>query len=132
LSSKTVFRMLDVLGDLLRGGRHDRNTVARLGVSLPTADRWLEALEERVPGLRRVKVGKTSWLEWSSAPRLFLKLCDKCHERVTGARAFVHHEIGPSAHTSPRELCDDCTAKLAQCARILVSDQLDAAIVVRT
>jgi transposase len=60
--------VLDVLRDLMLGGRHCRRTVARMGVSLPTADRWLKALEETVPGVERVKVGKVAWLEWK-APR---------------------------------------------------------------
>jgi hypothetical protein len=55
--------VLQVLGDLMRGGRHSRRTLARMGVSLPTADRWLKQLEG-VPGVRRVSEGKTRWLEW--------------------------------------------------------------------
>lgn len=57
---------LTVLHDLMLGGRHSRNTVARMGVSLPTADRWLKALERAIPGVRRVKLGQTAWLEWTA------------------------------------------------------------------
>lgn len=56
--------VLDVLSDLMRGGRHSRHSVARYGVSLPTADRWLVALVQKVPGVRKVRVGRTSWFEW--------------------------------------------------------------------
>jgi hypothetical protein len=31
---------LDVLRDLMLGGRHSRSTAVRLGISFPTADRW--------------------------------------------------------------------------------------------
>lgn len=55
--------VIDALGDLLRGGRHSRRTVARMGVSLPTADRWLKQLSV-VPGVVRRKVGKETWFEW--------------------------------------------------------------------
>jgi hypothetical protein len=54
---------LDVLRDLVLGGRHCRLTVARAGVSLPTADRWLRALLI-VPGVRTVREGKTTWYEF--------------------------------------------------------------------
>lgn len=62
------FAVLDVLRDLMLGGRHSRQTVARCGVSLPTADRWLKTMLETVPGVRRVREGKTSWYEYR-APR---------------------------------------------------------------
>ena len=50
------------------GGRHSRRTVAALGVSLPTADRWLRALRTVIPGIHAVKIGKVTWLEWSKPP----------------------------------------------------------------
>lgn len=55
---------LDILADLIRGGRHSRVTVARSGVSLQTADRWLKRLAEKVPGVRKVRESQTSWFEW--------------------------------------------------------------------
>jgi len=55
--------ILDVLSDLMLGGRHSRQTIARMGVSLPTADRWLKSLLT-VPGVRKLRIGKTSWFEW--------------------------------------------------------------------
>lgn len=59
------FVVLDVLADIMNGGRHSRTTVARaFRVSLPTADRWLVALCARVPGVVRKKISKTSWIEW--------------------------------------------------------------------
>lgn len=64
----TVWGPLHVLRDLMLGGRHSRRTVARSGVSLPTADRWLAALMV-VPGVKRVRVGKTSWFEWEPLRR---------------------------------------------------------------
>jgi hypothetical protein len=57
---------LDVLRDLMLGGRHSRTTVTRFGVSLPTADRWLLALYRKIPGVRKVRVGKTTWFEFAS------------------------------------------------------------------
>jgi hypothetical protein len=55
---------LDILRDLMSGGRHSRTTVARCGVSLPTADRWLKQLAEKIPGVRKVREGTTTWYEW--------------------------------------------------------------------
>lgn len=60
-SSTTI---LEILADLIRGGRHSRTTVARTGVSLPTADRWLKQLLKTIPGVRSAKEGKTTWFEW--------------------------------------------------------------------
>lgn len=54
---------LDLLRDLMLGGRHSRQTAVRIGISYPTADRWLESLL-RVPGVRKFKNGKTTWYEW--------------------------------------------------------------------
>jgi hypothetical protein len=54
---------LDLLRDLMLGGRHSRQTAVRLGISFPTADRWLESLL-MVPGVRKTKIGKTTWYEW--------------------------------------------------------------------
>jgi hypothetical protein len=45
---------LDLLRDLMLGGRHSRQTAVRLGISFPTADRWLESLMT-VPGVRRIR-----------------------------------------------------------------------------
>jgi hypothetical protein len=55
---------LDILRDLMSGGRHSRTTVARCGVSLPTADRWLKQLAEKIPGVRRVRESHVTWFEW--------------------------------------------------------------------
>lgn len=55
---------LDILRDLMSGGRHSRTTVARCGVSLPTADRWLGQLAAKIPGVRKVRESKVSWYEW--------------------------------------------------------------------
>lgn len=55
---------LDVVRDLMLGGRHSRSTIARYGVSLPTADRWIKAIVRTIPGMRFVKEGRTTWLEW--------------------------------------------------------------------
>ena len=54
---------LDLLRDLMLGGRHSRQTAVRFGISLPTADRWLASLLV-VPGVRRFRQGKTTWYEW--------------------------------------------------------------------
>lgn len=63
LADGLLVSALRILRDLMLGGRHSRHTVAATGVSLPTADRWLVALRI-VPGIRMVKVGRTTWLEW--------------------------------------------------------------------
>jgi hypothetical protein len=63
---------LDVLRDLMLGGRHSRQTVIRFGVSYPTADRWLASLL-RVPGVRRFKMGKTMWYEWEPTSSMVLE-----------------------------------------------------------
>lgn len=56
---------LDILHDLMLGGRHSRHTVSVAArVSLPTADRWLQALWRKVPGVRVMRVGHTTWYEW--------------------------------------------------------------------
>ena len=60
---RTGVTELDLLRDLMLGGRHSRSTAIRLGISYPTADRWLESLL-KVPGVRRTKIGKTTWYEW--------------------------------------------------------------------
>lgn len=59
-----AFRILEIVRDLLLGGRFCRHTVARqFNVSLPTADRWLVAIETHIPGAKRVRVGKIAWVE---------------------------------------------------------------------
>ena len=40
---RTGVTELDLLRDLMLGGRHSRSTAIRLGISYPTADRWLES-----------------------------------------------------------------------------------------
>lgn len=57
---------LDVVRDLLIGGRHSRRTLAAMGVSLPTADRWIRRIAKTIPGVRKVRRGKSLWIEWSS------------------------------------------------------------------
>lgn len=60
----TAFAVLDVVSDLIEGGRHARRTVARaFGISLPTADRWLREVAHRIPGVVKVKVGRVTWYE---------------------------------------------------------------------
>jgi predicted DNA-binding transcriptional regulator YafY len=59
----TLMPLLSVVADLLRGDRHSRRTIAdATGKSLPTADRWIDQLEESLPNVRRVREGKTTWL----------------------------------------------------------------------
>ena len=55
---------LDVVRDLLNGGRHSRRTLAAMGISLPTADRWIRHIAAAIPGMRKVRRGKVLWLEW--------------------------------------------------------------------
>lgn len=60
--------LLGIVRDLMLGGRHSRHTVAKSAqVSLPTADRWLKTIIDMIPHVRWVKVGKTSWYEWTGA-----------------------------------------------------------------
>ena len=56
---------LDILRDLMSGGRHSRSTVVRCGVSLPTADRWLRAIWIKIPGIVATRVGRATWFEWA-------------------------------------------------------------------
>jgi predicted DNA-binding transcriptional regulator YafY len=59
----TLTPLLSVVADLLRGDRHSRRTIAEsTGKSLPTADRWIEQLEESLPNVRRIRQGNTTWL----------------------------------------------------------------------
>lgn len=60
--------LLAVVGDLLRGGRHNRQTIADASRrSLPTADRWIQRIET-LPFVHSVKEGKTTWIVYD-APR---------------------------------------------------------------
>ena len=62
----TVFGVLDVLADLMKGGRHTRGTIARgWRISLPTADRWIKEILGRVPGVVRARDGKRTCIAWS-------------------------------------------------------------------
>ena len=70
---------LDVLRDLMLGGRHSRQTAVRLGISYPTADRWLEALL-KVPGVRRFKMGKTTWYEWEPTKTMLVEAARRGRE----------------------------------------------------
>jgi len=64
---------LHVVRDLLDGKMHNRHTVARLGVSLPTADRWLESIRLLVPGTSKFKDSKTTWYAWEPTRRMLKK-----------------------------------------------------------
>ena len=69
-TTAAVITPLDVVRDIMLCGRHSRHTIARGGVSLPTADRWIKLIAETLPGAKRIRVCKTAWLEWSwSAPK---------------------------------------------------------------
>lgn len=62
--------LLGLVGELLRGGRYNRRDVARLSRrSLTTADRWIKAIAEIIPGARLVRMGKTTWIEHSPGVR---------------------------------------------------------------
>jgi hypothetical protein len=67
LKKNASISILEILGDLMRGGRHSRGTVARTGLSLSTADVWLKQLLT-IPGVRSVREGKTLWFEWRAPP----------------------------------------------------------------
>lgn len=69
MPATTAMRVLDVLRALMLGGWHSRHTVSsQMGVRLATADRWLKALEQRVPGVERQRRGKIVWFQWRGAP----------------------------------------------------------------
>jgi len=56
--------LLSALRDLMLGGRHNRHTLVRqFRISVPTADRWLQAFTA-IPGVFSFKVSKTRWYEW--------------------------------------------------------------------
>lgn len=71
---------LDLLRDLMLGGRHSRQTAVRIGISYPTADRWLESLL-RVPGVRKFKHGKTTWYEWEPTSAMVVEATRARRER---------------------------------------------------
>lgn len=75
------FGVLGVLRDLMLGGRHSRRTVARgFQVSLPTADRWLGELAI-VPGVRAVRVSKTTWVEWQATSAMVRSVLGKAERK---------------------------------------------------
>ena len=75
----TLASLLSVVADLLRGDRHSRRTIsASTGKSLPTADRWIDQLEEALPNIRRLREANTTWLVYD-ARRL------PSHSAATGA-----------------------------------------------
>ena len=47
--------------------------------SYPTADRWLEALL-KVPGVRRFKMGKTTWYEWEPTKTMLVEAARRGRE----------------------------------------------------
>jgi predicted DNA-binding transcriptional regulator YafY len=56
-------KMLRIVADLLAGNRHSRRTIATAtGKSLATADRWIEHIAAALPGARRLREGKVTWL----------------------------------------------------------------------
>ena len=67
---KQYAEILGALRDLMLGGRHNRHTLVRqFHISLPTADRWLQAFLT-IPGVRTFKVVKTRWYEWGMPPKI--------------------------------------------------------------
>jgi len=62
---ETPIAMLDVIRDLILGARYSRRSLQRMGVSLPTADRWIREIARVIPWMRTVRAGKTTWLEWA-------------------------------------------------------------------
>lgn len=60
--------LLEIVRDLMLGGRHSRRTIARYGVSLPTADRWVKLIVSTIPGARFEREGKTTWITVRRSP----------------------------------------------------------------
>lgn len=59
----TIRKLLEIVEDLLRGVRHSRRTIAaKSGKSPGTADRWITEIQSRLPNVRKVREGKTTWL----------------------------------------------------------------------
>lgn len=55
--------LLQVVAELMRGGRHSRRTIAdTTGRSLATADRWIEHILEILPNAKKSREGKTTWV----------------------------------------------------------------------
>jgi len=71
---------LDVIREMLKGWQLSRHSVAAMGVSLPTADRWLEAIRLIIPGARKFKRGRTTWYEWAPT-KLMLKKTREARSR---------------------------------------------------
>jgi predicted DNA-binding transcriptional regulator YafY len=66
----TLQTLLSVVADLLRGKAHSRRTITEsTGKSLPTADRWLDLLEDALPHVRRVRDGNTTSLVYDGHPK---------------------------------------------------------------
>ena len=115
---ETAFReqswggLLSGIRDLMLGGRHNRHTLVRqFGVSLPTADRWLQAFLT-IPGMRTFKVSKTRWYEWgapepiTTPERVVLKEAVAWWERIGDAKP----DDGP---TDPGAVLDAIKAMVA-------------------
>lgn len=65
---QSAFNVLRVLRDLMMGGVYSRHTIAKqYGISLVTADRWMRALRDVIPGVRLEKQGKTTWAMYVGA-----------------------------------------------------------------
>lgn len=90
-----VSTLLSIVADLLRGDRHSRRTIAETtGKSLPTADRWIDQLEEALPNTRRVREGKTTWLVYDGR---------RIPSRSTAAGACVAASLGAIFEGSQQE-----------------------------
>src|ERR1700735_4216526 len=63
----TVRNLLGVVADLLGGQRHSRRSIAKAtGKSLPTADRWLDDIEDVLPNVRRRRDGRAVWISYEA------------------------------------------------------------------
>lgn len=70
----TVRLVLEVVGDLMRGARHSRHTMARAtGRSLPTVDRWMVEIAKALPNIRHARDDEGVWIFLNDARELRLR-----------------------------------------------------------
>lgn len=63
----TVRNLLRVVAALLAGERHSRRSIAKAtGKSLPTADRWMDDIEDVLPNIQRRRDGRTIWISYEA------------------------------------------------------------------
>jgi predicted DNA-binding transcriptional regulator YafY len=63
-SEDTLEPFAMIIGDLLRGERHSRSTIAKRANKSPAqASRWMKLLEQHLPDIDKSSEGRTKWLK---------------------------------------------------------------------